>query len=544
MSNYCTSRALDFVYNPAMRVEYPAHHPVIADPAALPARVLVFMRAPEPVDQLFRLQDLAALGSPDRVRSALEALQQAHLVGTPAPDLWFPLVRQVREHAADRFVPPAYMRHMAVRLLERMGVHEVPSMADRETAKASQWLAENGADGLDSAPPVGVWGVAEDRLIGVDRPVSLHLRWANREYFTEHKDVFLEQPPAQFASPFEVLDATAFRAAAHAAQINPIRLEKDLKVNQVLNLLQDWQPPGCDIALTGGTALAKGYQTITRFSEDVDLHIYPDEPGTVTLETKQAVWDDFLAYLETCVVPEVIGGTIDHRETKFNLGRDGLGRFIQHASLTYASLFPEDLEDPALPLTAPDLRHADRPWTVRFDLTFRAPHARLPLRPRVLMALPNVLEFPNVVVSDTWSCVAPVHIAIGKIENLHGFLHGRRISGNKRGGPPVSVMRHVQDLAEMDMLLSEPALASTIAQAVPAAERSELQTGLEAWGKDPEKRSCFSQFSKLMRPHQDPSMVPMFDQTLITLQQMLSAWSLADEQEPTLVDKSGMGGLL
>ena len=537
-----------FGYNPAMRVESPAHHPVIADPAALSARVLAFMRAPEPVDQLFRLQDLADLGAPDRVRSALRTLQRAHLVGSPAPDLWFPLVRQVRDHAADRFVPPAYMRHMAVRLLARMGVREVRSMADRETAKAAQWLEEHGGqahpetDTPDSAPPVGVWGVAEDRVIGVDRPVALHLRWANREYFTEYKDVFLDRPLGDVATPFSVLDAAAFRTAAHAAQINPIRLEKDLKVNHVLHLLQDWRPPGCDTALTGGTALAKGYRAITRFSEDVDLHIYPEEPGPVSLATKQAVWDSFLAYLETRVVPVVDGGAVDLRETRFLFGRDGQGRFTQHASLAYASRFPEDLGDADRPLTAPDQRHADRPWAVRFDLTFRPPHERPPLRTQPLLALPNVLEFPEAVVADAWPCVAPEHIAIGKLDNLHGFLHGRRISGNLRGGPPVSVMRHVQDLAELRILLLVPALADTIARAMPAAKRSELRTGLAAWEADSEKRGCFAEYSKLMRPHQDPAMVPIFDQTLRDLQDMLSAWSVVDGREPAPVDRGRRGG--
>ena len=42
--------------------------------------------------------------------------------------------------------------------------------------------------------------------------------------------------------------------------------------------------------------------------------------------------------------------------------------------------------------------------------------------------------------------------------------------------------------------------------------------------------------------HSDPAMVPMFDQTLRDLQDMLSAWSVVDGREPAPVDRGRRGG--
>ena len=410
-------------------------------------------------------------------------------------------------------MPPAPIRRMAVNLLARAGVREVPSIADRETENAWQWLDEHGTahpgqETFDSAPPVGVWGVPEDRVIGVDRPYALHLRWGNREYLTEYEDQFMEQS-VNAATQFEVLDPEAFLNFANAFQANPIRLEKDLKVNHVLHLLQDWQPTGFDVALTGGTALSKAYGAIARFSEDIDLQLYPHRPGTADLDAKQCVWDDFRAYLTDKVFPFIEGSRFDNRQTRFAAGADGRGRDIQHVSALYDSRFREFLGDAQRPVTAPDVRGSKRPWTVRYDLAFIDSDERPPTTRRIVEALPNVLEFADDYVGQ-WECVDPVHIAIGKLAHLDDVMAGRKSLTDKQGTRPVSIMRHLQDLGEIrELLLTSPA-SRTIVDALPPGALGTVRAGLKEWSASPTMEVSFNEYSKLMRPHQDSAMVPMF----------------------------------
>ena len=503
--------------------------PLLRDTDGLAERIWSFMQEPQPEERIFELRDLRHLApSEQALNDGLAVLRRAHRVGSPAPGIWFPLVRQPRAHAADRFMPPAPIRRMAVNLLARHGVREVASMADREADKAQRWLADHAGqarpdvDTPDSAPPVGVWGVPEDRLIGVDRPYALHLRWGNREYLTEYEDRFMEQPVVA-ATPFEVLDRDAFERMAEAVQTNPVRLEKDLKVNQVLHLLRDWQPPGFEVALTGGTALAKAYGATTRFSEDIDLHLYPERPGYVDMDAKHRVHEDFHAYLHGSVIPRMDGAEIRRKQSEFS-AQGGIARDTQHVTLRYASLFDEHLKDPQRPVTAPDLRGSRQPWNLRYDLTFVPQAERPPASVQTLEANPNVLGFEDTVIGS-WLCVDPVHIAVGKLLNLDGFIRGKKISGNIPGARPVSVMRHLQDLVELRLLLSAPSSTRTIIEQVPASALKTVGDALAKWRTDPDREACFAEYSKLMRPHQDPALVPMFGQTLRRLTTMLDAWA-------------------
>ena len=496
---------------------------------ALSERIWSFMQAPPPEERIFELHDLRHLASSDQeLQTGLNILRQEHRVGSPAPGIWFPLVRQPRRHAADRFMPPASMRKMAVNLLARNGVREVSSITDRETAKAQRWLEEHAGqahpdiDTPDSAPPVGVWGVPEDRVIGVDRPYALHLRWGNREYMTEYQDRFMDQPMVA-ATQFDVLDRDEFERMAEAAQTNPIRLEKDLKVNQVLHLLQDWNPPGFEVALTGGTALVKAYGATTRFSEDIDLHLYSEQPGPVDTAAKQRVWEDFLTYLDESVFPRMEGARIDKRQTGFALEPDGEARFTQHVAQRYLSQFTEYRKDPQRPVQAPDVRGSRNPWTLRYDLTFIPQAERPPTSTQLVLAYPNVLGFDDVIVGS-WECVDTVHIAVGKLLNLEGFSLGEKISGNVPGARPVSVMRHLQDLFELRGLLSSASATRTIAEQIRASTLNTVGDALARWRTDPDIEACFAEYSKLMRPHQDPSTVPMFAPTIEVLEAMLGAW--------------------
>ena len=62
----------------------------------------------------------------------------------------------------------------------------------------------------------------------------------------------------------------ALRAAQEASGLRTFLLEKDIWVVQTLRVLFDL-PFGADIVFKGGTSLAKAYQAIHRFSEDIDV---------------------------------------------------------------------------------------------------------------------------------------------------------------------------------------------------------------------------------------------------------------------------------
>ncbi len=265
------------------------------------------------------------------------------------------------------------------------------------------------------------------------------------------------------------------------------------------------------------------------------------------MDAKLRVWEDFQAYLEAKVFPHMAGVRIDKRQTGFGRTPDGEGRSTQHVAMRYASQFADHLRDPLRPVTAPDIRGRRRPWTLRYDLTFVPQAERPPTVRQTVLANPDVLEFDDIAVG-TWECVDFVHIAIGKILNLEGFDQGRKPSGNKEGAPPVSVMRHVQDLFEMGALLTAPTTAPIISGELSAATLSNLGEAFARWRTDPEKEACFAAYSKLMRPHVDPSMVPRFGPALRLLAGMVDTWTAyrdasdgrdtADRREPRRPFKS------
>lgn len=107
----------------------------LTEQSVLAERIWSFMQAPPPAERIFEMRELRHLAPSEQALSAgLDVLRRAHRVGSPAPGIWFPLVRQARRHAADRFMPPASMRKMAVNLLARHGVREVPSDAGKQSA--------------------------------------------------------------------------------------------------------------------------------------------------------------------------------------------------------------------------------------------------------------------------------------------------------------------------------------------------------------------------------------------------------------------------
>src|SRR3990167_7414289 len=71
-----------------------------------------------------------------------------------------------------------------------------------------------------------------------------------------------------------LLDAKElFEAVAFERKILPIIAEKDY---WLMHCLWGLQKKHFNFELKGGTSLSKGFNIIERFSEDIDIHIYPD----------------------------------------------------------------------------------------------------------------------------------------------------------------------------------------------------------------------------------------------------------------------------
>ena len=61
---------------------------------------------------------------------------------------------------------------------------------------------------------------------------------------------------------------------ADKMSIDPYLAEKDY---WMMHVLYGLKKQGFEFELKGGTSLSKGYKIIDRFSEDIDIHIKPDE---------------------------------------------------------------------------------------------------------------------------------------------------------------------------------------------------------------------------------------------------------------------------
>src|SRR3990167_10347108 len=64
-----------------------------------------------------------------------------------------------------------------------------------------------------------------------------------------------------------------FKVVAKEKQVLPAIVEKDY---WLMHCLWGLQQQGFQFELKGGTSLSKGFNIIERFSEDIDIQIYPD----------------------------------------------------------------------------------------------------------------------------------------------------------------------------------------------------------------------------------------------------------------------------
>ncbi len=100
-----------------------------------------------------------------------------------------------------------------------------------------------------------------------------------------------------------------FEVVANERQILPILVEKDY---WIMHCLWGLQQQGFQFALKGGTSLSKGFNIIERFSEDIDIQIYPSAEDNLPIgknqdkpkhiESRQKFFDKIADLLD---IPEV-----------------------------------------------------------------------------------------------------------------------------------------------------------------------------------------------------------------------------------------------
>jgi len=79
----------------------------------------------------------------------------------------------------------------------------------------------------------------------------------------------------------ELLDAIL--AESGHADLSAALLEKDEHLTDALRALFDLRLEGMNLALCGGTSLAKAFEVIERMSEDVDIKVVlPDDAGALS----------------------------------------------------------------------------------------------------------------------------------------------------------------------------------------------------------------------------------------------------------------------
>ncbi len=221
-----------------------------------------------PADRIVARADLDGLGAPAAVDAALQALQQDNRIGSPAPGWYMSLEPWTDRHGRPRYAPPALLRDMLRAVLVRNGVTPGPGPGELAVARARR----AGRQGLD---------VPNYIHVGTDRPFPLALRWGPGRAATAHNGEFTPMPPVDHSHACGITDVAAFMQAARAFGVDPARTEKDLYVNGLLQAVGSWSATvagpefGLTVVLHGGTCLTKGHGLLERFSEDIDMYLFP-----------------------------------------------------------------------------------------------------------------------------------------------------------------------------------------------------------------------------------------------------------------------------
>ena len=383
-------------------------------------------------ERIFRRRELVHLGSEQDVDRTLRQLQLARQVGSPAPDIWFPLTPWTDSQGVTRHVPPAGLKELGRSLLLREGVGLTESKAERDYRLS--W---------ETNQREGVWGVPAFAEIGVESPEPLRLRWGRATIHTEHEDRILNtyEPPC---TAYEILDAVEFLDEAARIGEDPVRLEKDLYVNRAISVLAAMEPPHGCLAFEGGTALTKAWQVFSRFSEDLDFRFLSSDTATVaSVDVKRAVHAQVVDHLTEHFLPHLPNGRLRIRYSRF---RDKAP--VQRVICNYDTVLPVQ---------------SDVVTGVKVEIAFL--NADVPVIDMSCVNNPAVLPHTLAVELGTLPCVLPWVILAGKVAALTERVpEWEGVAPHLR---PADFMRHLVDLYLCRVVYPAPATVTDM--------RSQLQ---------------------------------------------------------------------
>ena len=378
---------------------------------SLATRLLEFMAGYPAAERIFRRQELLHLGSEQDLDGALRQLQLACRVGSPAPDIWFPLTPWTDSQDVLRHAPPASLKELGRSLLRREGVGLTESKAERDYRLS--WETDQRE---------GVWGVPTFAEIGVESPAPLRLRWGRATIRTEFQDRILN-PYTPPCTALEILDSAEFLDEAARIGEDPVRMEKDLYMNRAISVLSAMDLPyGC-LAFEGGTALIKAWGVFSRFSEDLAFRFLPSDTTTGTsMEVKRAVHAHVVDHLTANLLPHLPNGRLQMHYSRFQ-DREPVQRMICNY-------------DTSLPV------RADVVTGIEVEIAFS--NADVPVFDMSCVNNPAVVPHTLAVELGTLPCVPPWVILAGKVAAL--IEHVPEWEGMELHLRPADFMRHLVDL--------------------------------------------------------------------------------------------------
>lgn len=245
-----------------------------------------------------------------------------------------------------------------------------------------------------------------------------------------------------------MLDPRLVERVAEDLGTSPGLVEKDWHVVRALGVIAQIDPGGMVPAFSGGTSLSKGWQLISRFSEDIDFKVA--EPVAPSASAAQRARSGYRRHMFDAL-----------SRAGFELEAPPLvrndSRFFA-ADLAYAALFG----------TGQGLRPH-----IRIEVSFRAPAVAPITRPiRSLIAAAarepaEVAAFP---------CIDIVETAADKLSALAWRVRVRR-RGEPKDDP--TIVRHLHDLAALETAVAS---APNFRELVLAAVAADVGRGGE---KDP-----------------------------------------------------------
>ena len=451
--------------------------------------ILAFMEAAPPAERIFRRRELDRFGPAPEVDRALDRLARARRVGSPAEGIWFPI-----HYVAgfDAPLPYASLRRLTLSLLQREGV---PTCVSRQERDYFRFRETNGRE--------GVWGVPNFEAIGVEKPVHLSLLWNGGGAYTEYQGDLMEFPTDFGFTATAIHDPQKLCRRAEQLDLAPYRVEKDVRVNAVLQGMgmAPWPEDGC-LLFAGGTGLIKAWRLSPRFSEDVDFwYLGRTFPPDLSADTQQRVHAHLRHCLQQWVLPRIPGSSINGPLSPFRKAVP-----VQRVFLEY-----------------PSVVEPGRSETLKVEVMFTKSVPHWLSRP--------VASFPAMMGETTalipqYPCVATWATMLGKLHAL-SLMHPGRDHQD---------MRHVHDLGSWQAANDPSFHPLMIQQALSEVRVSTLLDGLPATlaalANDDVCRRDYARYVSDMYPSNHRGNAPGLDMTVDFIRRLWNDMCESDWENP------------